>query len=207
LFYNVAVTNPERDESAAGVASVGTNANNNLSYWGNLGYVSKLSEDTTLTVSGSVGLLPDQGGKTLGIGDDLTVYNGFVQLLKGPIDLEGEYWGSSNKHGVSATQDASAWAYSLQASYMFTKLEPVVRYTYVDSDHRGVNLSDGIRSAPGGATMDTMDEWFAGVNYYFRGNDVKWQTGYIYGESRDTVTGGPAKAKTEGIRSQLQVNF
>jgi hypothetical protein len=207
LFYNVAATNPERDESATGVAAAGTNANNNLSYWGNLGYVAKIGEGSTFTVSGSAGYLPDQAGKTLGVGDNLTVYNAFAQYINGPIDIEGEYWGSKNDHGVSATQDAKAWAYSLQASYMFTKLEPVVRYTYVDSDHRGVNLGDGIRSAPGGGTMETMNEWFAGVNYYFRGNDVKWQTGYIYGESKDTVTGASAKAKTQGVRSQLQVNF
>jgi hypothetical protein len=207
LFYNVAVTNPERDESFSGVASAGNNANNTPATWGNLGYVAKPNEETTVTVSGSVGYLPDQGGLVLGKGDNLTVYNAFAQLVKGPLDLEAEYWGSDNQHGVSATRNAKAWAYSVQASYLINKLEPVVRYTYVDSDHRGVNLSDGIRSAPGGGTMNTLEEWFTGVNYYFRGNDVKWQTGYIFGESRDTVTGAFAKAKTQGVRSQLQVNF
>jgi len=33
------------------------------------------------------------------------------------------------------------------------------------------------------------------------------QAGYIYGESKDTVTGGAAKAKVQGVRSQLQLNF
>ena len=70
-----------------------------------------------------------------------------------------------------------------------------------------MNLSDGIRSAPSGGTMNKMSEWYFGFNYYFRGNDVKWQLGYLYGESKDTITGATAKAKTEGIRSQLQVNF
>jgi hypothetical protein len=90
---------------------------------------------------------------------------------------------------------------------MIDKFEPVIRYSIVNSDHRGVALSDGIRSAPSGGTMDKMSELFLGANYYFRGNDVKLQAGYIYGESKDTVTGGAAKATTQGVRSQLQLNF
>jgi hypothetical protein len=37
---------------------------------------------------------------------------------------------------------------------------------------------------------------------------VKLQLGYIHGEAKDSVTGatGP-KATTDGVRSQLQVNF
>jgi hypothetical protein len=70
-----------------------------------------------------------------------------------------------------------------------------------------VNISDGIRSAPSGGTMNKMEEWYAGFSYFFRGNDVKWQLGYIYGKSNDTITGGTAGAKTQGVRSQMQVNF
>jgi len=208
VFYNVAVTNPERDESAAGVAGAGSAANNNLSYWGNVGYKGKAGGNISYLVSASAGLLPDQGGKVLGAGDDLTVYNLFADFTSGNFDLQLEYFGSDNQHGVSATRDSKGSAYSIQPSYkMGEKIEYVARYTYVDSDGRGVNLSDGIRSAPSGGTMNEMSEWFFGLNYFFRGNDVKWQIGYIFGESNDTVTGGFAKAKTEGVRSQLQVNF
>jgi len=210
FFYNAAVTNPERDESSAGVASAGTNTNNNLSYWGNLGYIGKIGtgeEAGTYTLSSSIGLLPDQGGKTIGVGDHLTVYNAFAEITKGPFDLQLEFFGSSNDHGVSTTKDSNSSAFSIQPAYQVGSLEWVARYTQVNSDHRGVNLSDGIRSAPGGGTMNDLSEWFLGFNYYYRGNDVKWQLGYISGESKDTVTGGPAKARTEGVRSQLQVNF
>ena len=208
LFYNVAVTNPERDESAAGVASSGTAANNNLAYWGNVGYKGKSGEDLVYVLSASVGVLPDQGGKVLGAGDNLTVYNAFADVTKGPFDLQLEYFGSDNQHGISATQSSKSSSYSIQpAIKVGDKMEYAVRYTYVDSDGRGVNLSDGIRSAPGGGTMNTMSEWYFGLTYFFRGNDVKWQVGYILGESDDTVTGGFAKAKTSGVRSQMQVNF
>ena len=211
LFYNAAITNPERNEDGiAGVTSAGNNTNNSLSSWGNLGYVGKIGtgeEAGTYTLSSSVGYLPDQGGKVLGVGNNLTVYNAFADIAKGPFDLQLEYFGSKNDQGVSATRNSKSSAYSIQPSYMMGNIEYVVRYTLVDSDGRGVNLSDGIRSAPGGGTMNKLSEWFIGGTYFFRGNDCKWQLGYIAGESKDTVTGGTAKAKTEGVRSQMQVNF
>jgi hypothetical protein len=70
-----------------------------------------------------------------------------------------------------------------------------------------VNVSDGVRSAPSGATHDKLDEMFIGGNWYIKGNDLKFQAGYVYGESEDTVAGLPAEAKVHGVRSQLQLNF
>jgi hypothetical protein len=212
LFYSVAVTNPERNEDAiAGVVSAGNNTNNTLSYWGNLGFTSKVAETWTYAVNGSVGILPDQGGPSntgLGKGDDLNVYSLWGTLTNGKIDLEAEYFVADNQHGVSATQDSKASAYWIQPSYKLTdNFEATVRYTSVNGGRRGVNLSDGIRSAPGGGAMKNMDEWYYGVTWFFRGNDAKLQLGYVHGESKDTVAGAPASAKTDGVRSQLQVNF
>jgi hypothetical protein len=208
FFYNAAVTNPERDESSTGVASAGSAANNNPSYWGNVGFSTKLAETWTTTVGAGVGYLPDQGGTKLGAGDNLTVYDAFLEVTNGAFDFQAEYFGSNNDHGVSATKNSSSWGYYLQPAYKFTeKLEGVVRYSYVDSDGRGIQTSDGIRSAPGGGTMDKLSEWFIGGNYYIRGNDVKLQLGYIHGESKDKVTGGSAKATVDGVRSQMQINF
>ncbi|HWA25433.1 MAG TPA: porin [Lacunisphaera sp.] len=209
LFYNVAVTNPERDESAAGVAGTGSAANNNLAYWGNLGYKVTSAEGLSYVLSGSMGLLPDQGGKTLGAGNDLTVYNAFAQFSKGPWDLQLEWFGSKNDAGISATQDSESSAWSIQPSFKIGEFwELTTRYTFVDSDGRGVQTSDGIRSAPSGGTMNELDEWYFGFTRFFRGNDCKWQLGYIMGQSRDSLTGtsGP-KANTSGVRSQFQVNF
>ena len=209
-FYNVAITNPERNEDGiAGVNSAGNNTNNIFAYWVNGGYKGgKVGEPLNYVLSASLGKLPDQGGLVLGKGDDLTVYNAFADIIYGNFDLQFEYFGSENQHGVSATQDAKPFAWSIQPSFKVGEhWEYTVRYSYVDSDGRGVNISDGIRSAPSGGTMKKMDEWYAGLTYFFRGNDVKWQAGYIQGESKDTVLGLPAKAKVNGVRSQMQVNF
>jgi hypothetical protein len=214
FFYNVAVTNPERDEfsslngnSDPGVQNSGSAATNTFAYWANGGIGNKFNGGT-YKLGASVGYLPDQGGTVIGKGDNLTVYSVYGILTAGAFDLEGEYFWSKNEHGVSATQDADAKAYWIQPAFKLTSnLEAVVRYSYVDSDGRGVNLSDGIRSAPSGGTMNKMSEWFIGGNWYLNGNDTKLQLGYIRGESKDKVTGGAAKAETDGVRSQLQINF
>jgi hypothetical protein len=206
FFYTVAVTNPERPESAADSTSTGTAGTNKFSYWGNVGYKAPVAGGSA-TFSLSAGLLPDQGGKTLGTGDDLAVYNAWVDFTKGRFNLQLEYFVSDNDHGASATRDSRGRAFMVQPSYKAGSFEYVLRYSHVDSDGRGVNLSDGIRSAPSGGTMDTMSEWFGGVNYYIRGNDVKLQLGVMHGEANDTVFGAPAKATTQGVRSQMQVNF
>jgi len=214
VFYNVAITNPERDEfsslngnSDPGVQGSGTSANNNLAYWGNAGYKGKVNE-TTYKVGASVGYLPDQGGLVLGKGNNLTVYSLYGVVTSGNFDLEGEYFGSNNQNGATATTSAKATAFWIQPAYKFTStLEGVVRYTYVDSDGRGVSLSDGTRLAPSGGTMDKMSEWYTGGTYYIKGNDVKFQIGYIHAESKDTVTGASAKATSDGVRSQMQISF
>jgi phosphate-selective porin len=214
LFYNVAITNPERDEfsslngnSDPGVQGSGSAATNSMAYWANAGIANKFAGGT-YKFGASAGFLPDQGGTVLGKGDDLKVYSVYGVVTAGPWDVEGEYFWSQNEHGVSATRDADAKAYWIQPAFKLTPdLEAVVRYSFVDSDHRGVNISDGIRSAPSGGTMDKMEEWYAGLNWYLNGNDTKFQIGYIHGDSKDKVTGGSANATTDGVRSQIQVNF
>jgi hypothetical protein len=204
--YQFALTNPERDESAAGAAGTGSAANHTVAAWANVGYGGKFSGGD-YRLSASLGHLPDQGGKTLGVGDDLTVYNLFAELNRGPLNLQFEYFTSANDHGASATLDASSSAWSVQPAWRVGDFEVVLRYSHVDSDGRGVNLSDGIRSAPSGGTMDTMSEWFLGGNWYLHGNDVKLQAGLVRGTADDTVTGGAARATTTGMRSQLQLQF
>ncbi|HXA80606.1 MAG TPA: porin [Opitutaceae bacterium] len=227
IFYNVAITNPERDEfstgntgvnSTPGVNNVGGSTNNNLAYWGNLGYSAKWSKGS---VKGGIegGYLPDQGGfgtpaavptaiGNVGTGQNLEVYGAFGDLTLGSFNLAGEFLGSKNPLGATAIHGARPHGYWVQPSYMITKaFEGVLRYSSVNSDGRGINLSDGIKYAPSGGTMNKMQELYFGGNWYIKGNDVKLQAGYIIAQSVDTVTGGTAKAKTDGFRSQLQLNF
>ncbi|MEO7702702.1 MAG: porin [Opitutus sp.] len=215
FFYSGAVTNPEREEfstgdstsnATPGVNTVGSKANNNFAVWSQLGYGGQIGK-VSFKVGFEGGLVRDQGGKVPGAGDDLRVYSAFADAQIGALNVQGAWLGAANEHGVSVTQNANPRGFWIMPSYKLGRIEGVVRYSYIDTDHRGIDLSDGIRSAPSGGTMNKLSELFFGANCYLNGNDTKLQIGYVRAESKETVTGASAKASTEGIRSQMQINF
>jgi hypothetical protein len=219
--YNVAVTNPERGEDAITVVpGVGNATNNTFSYWANAGYTKKFGPTllNSLKLGVSAGFLPEQGGPTnanLGKGYDLTVYSAYADLYVGPYSLVAEYYWADNERGVSLTRDAKPTGFWIQPSYRFGAFEPVVRYSFTDSDGRGIVPGDLVRSAPNptGLTFDHLCEWYTGVNWYPVGNDlkheVKVQAGYIHARSTNRLTGAATvdHLTSDGLRSQVQVNF
>jgi len=217
FFYGAAITNPERAVNSGAAASAGNSTRNQFAFWANAGFSGPLGEggDATYIVGAGAGYLPDQGGRPVGTGDDLTVYTVYADvrgLAGGRFGLAAELLGADVERGVSATRDASPLGYWVQPTFKVSEqFELVARYSALDSDGRGVSLSDGVRSAPGGGTHDKLREFFFGGNWYLRGNDLKLQAGYVHGESRDEVGGGGAggvvRAKARGVRSQLQFNF
>lgn len=204
LEYRLAVTNPERT-SGTGTDS-GNATNNSPAWWGHVSYSGE-ANDNTYRIGASLGVLPDQGGTTLGAGDDLTVASIFGEFSTGDMTVAGEYLFARNDNGAGPGLDADPTGFWIQPSYRFGNFEAVLRYSHVNSDGRGVSLSDGVRSAPSRGTMDKMSEWFLGGNWYILGNDAKIQAGFIKADSDDTVTGGTAGASTQGFRSQVQVQF
>src|SRR6185503_2298999 len=107
------------------------------------------------------------------------------------------------ERGRATAGNADAWprGWFVQPTFSLSDhLELCARYTWMDTDHRGVTLSDVVRSAPGGVVMNKFDDWYAGFNWYLRGLDLRFQLGGVWGETKDTITGAPAKAKTRGAR-------
>lgn len=208
--YSASVTNPERADNFTLASDAGNGGNNSLAYWGNVGINGKFSGGTYIAGVGA-GFMPDQGGPSntnFGKGFDLKVYSLYSDITFGRFSLMAEYLTAQVDAGVNATRDATPKGFYITPSFMITeKIEAVAQYSWLDSDGRGVSLSDGIRSAPSGGTMNKMSEAYLGGNYYFKGNDLKFQLGLVYGKSKDTVTGAPAEAKTFGFRSQMQVQF
>ena len=211
LVYTAAVTDPERGDTAADAASSGDASTNRVALWGTLGLLGKLPENGYWTTGVGVGFQPDRGGwgtTNFGRGHDLTLYSVYLDVQAGRFGLMGEYLVADVERGVSATRDARPRGYFLMPTFLLTEtVEAVVRYTAVDSDGRGLQLGDVMRSAPSGGTMNRFEEWYGGVNWYLRGIDLRLQLGAMSGRSKETVTGTPAEAKAVGARSQLQVQF
>ncbi len=211
LVYTAAVTNPERNESFTGASLAGDATNNRPAFWATVAVTGKLENNGTWIAGVGVGHLRDQGGfstATLGRGYDLTLRSVFFDLNAARWGFLAEYLSADIDAGVSAVRDARPQGFFLQPSLRLTDtIELVARYAWLDTDGRGVNLSDIIRSAPAGGTMNKSTEWFLGANWYVRGNDLKYQLGGVYGKTSDTVAGAPAEAKAVGLRSQLQIQF
>lgn len=199
FFYGAAITNPERPRNAVDAASQGDVFNNGLAYWANAGYRSAF-DGGEFIVGASLGHMDDQGW-TIGTGENLTVGSVYTDTRLGNLRLIAEVL-------MSDAGASKPWGYHLQPIYSFTRyLEGVARFSYTDSDGRGIRTSDGIRSAPSGGTMDKLYEGYLGANWFIRGNDLKFQGGLVLGKSKDGLDGSPAEATTYGIRSQMQVNF
>ena len=228
FFYQVAVTNPERNEYSgdgtsgptvdgqSGVQTGSTAANNTLGYYGWAGYADKFADKQGTYRFGIEGAyLPDQGGPgtTVGQGNNLKLYGAFTDVTYGIFSLQAEYLSADDPNGAGVGVSSKPWGYWVQPSvYLIPKtLEGVVRYSFINSDHRGVALSDGIRLSPSGGTMNELNELYIGGNWYLDGSDVTLQFGYIMGESKNsTALVAPAtqpQAKAEGFRTQVQVNF
>jgi hypothetical protein len=73
-----------------------------------------------------------------------------------------------------------------------------LRFVWSDSDGRTVDLSDVLRSAPSGGTLDREGD--AGASCYLRGNDLKYQLGMVLAKTGETVCGF-AEANVMGVRS------
>lgn len=211
LVYTAAVTDPERSETAADAAAAGDATTNRVALWGTVGLYRKLPDNGFVTGGVGIGYQPDRGGfgtTNFGRGFDMTLYSAYFEMQSGRFALMGEYLTSDVQKGVSLTRDAKPQGYFIMPSYYLSDtVEAVVRYCFVDSDGRGLQLGDVMRSAPSGGTMNKFDEWYGGVNWYLRGIDLRLQLGAMYGKTKETVTGAAAEAKAVGVRSQLQVQF
>ncbi len=203
FYWGAALTNPERTEGPGGASTAGNDSNNVFAYWADAGY-SGLAGETSYRLGAAAGLLPDQGGKNPTEGSDISLFNLYANIGNGPWAFQGEYLQASVDDGIGAGRDASPWGVWVQGTYDITEqFQFAARYSYTDSDGRGIKVSDGVRSAPASLTGDNLTEYYFGFNYYIVGSDLKLQFGYVHG----TAERGGVDESANGIRSQMQVNF
>jgi hypothetical protein len=210
FVYGAAITDPERNENFALASAFGHGGTNRLALWANAGLTGRLARGSWNLGAGA-GFLPDQGGAgptNPGQGFNLTMYSAHAELIAGQFRFLGEFLMADVEGGAAFGRTARPAGFFLQPMLLLTpRIEAVVRYQYLDTDGRGVQLSDVVRSAPAAPTMNTFSGWYAGANWYLRGNDLKCQLGLVYGKTEDTLTGTPAEATTMGVRSQMQIQF
>lgn len=196
LIYGAAITNAAVDFNAVGT--------NDPAFWGNVAYTARLEKGVTLTGGVNLGealRLDATHGDTFG-------YNPYVTVGLGKLTLTGEILGfmTDGKGGVS---DAEPIGYNLTGAFRATdELEPVVRFSHLSAGGMRASVNRDIAEIPH-STTDTYDDiwaFYAGLNYYVIGNNVKFQGGYEFSQLIDSIPHG-SQIDAHALRAQLQVMF
>ena len=106
--------------------------------------------------------------------------------------------------GQGLAEQSDIWGLVLMPFYNSTdKLQWVGRYTYLDSDAaNGLRLGRYEREIVEGRG-DEYEEVYIGVNYFFYGHKLKWQSGVQWARMEDTIEDGgryDGWAFTTGLR-------
>lgn len=164
-----------------------------------------------------------------------TGLNPYLRWEAGSFTLIGEYITSdidphtaapgtpNGTNGTVGQVERSPAGYNVTGVYKLTdSLELVARYSVLDTDGRGVRVSDGFRdvqNAPlSSTTYNEADSAFLGLNYYFNKHNAKIQVGYERANldgrlaNWNGTTGAPNVTATDSaqadiVRVQAQILF
>jgi hypothetical protein len=156
--------------------------------------------------------------------------NPYVWMNIDNFDLAAEFIYVEVENGRSAdgalpTSKASPYGFTITPSYKINdQWELVTRLSTLDSNGRGIAISDVVRDASNtvttfggsGASTQLYDKalsGYVGVNWYIIGNSLKLSLGYEYTQfsGRTGAAGfigsdGP-KAEVSGVRARMQLQF
>lgn len=107
----------------------------------------------------------------------------FGRFNKSGVLLQSELlWGESGTTASGTERTKAAGRYVIGGYTIAGKLQPVVRYGYLNTDKTvtlGQNSSYALFS-PFGVASDEVRSYEAGLNYYLQGNELKLQAAYGY---------------------------
>ena len=112
----------------------------------------------------------------------------------------------NSSYGVETPMGMNFCVEKKFAAGAFGKIAPVFRFTYLDTNGRGVSPSDGLRKAGLGTAFDRARGFYFGANWYVSGdNSLKVSAGYEYSQFMGSNSGQDAYANT--FRMQIQTRF
>ncbi|MGA2052997.1 MAG: porin [Opitutales bacterium] len=234
FYYGAAVTNAVQGPLNYGNSAAGVAAYNEFAGWVNFGYGSKyagLSYKVGINAgyaadANSVSGLPAALGYTQN--NSMAGYNPYFTLTYDSFTLAGEFMqvqvqnGRQSGAGAGAVYSkASPYGFNLTPSYKIdSQWEVALMYSYLSTNGRGTtinpvdrNANNVILTAPAtSGAFDNVNEFYAGVNYYILGYDLKVSAGYEFDQftGRQTVVGGTwngGRANVNGVRTQIQLLF
>ena len=213
LEYGAAVTSPYNDNPT----EIPSSADNTLAYWANVAYSGSIEEDISFKIGVNFGYSPDTTSTNVS-GGSVWGLNPYVTANLYGFNIWGEFLISGIENGdITRTEDATPMGVKVGIEYRFDigewgKIGPTVRYSWLDTDGRGVSVSDGIRNAnnaPGYSSFYAAQSVYAGVNWYIMDDSVKFQLGYEWAQFNGTPSNKSASnfAESNTVRAQMQILF
>ena len=110
---------------------------------------------------------------------------------------------------------ASPWGFYVMTAYKLFKLgdwgeiEPNFRFSYLDTDGRGVRVSDVVNGLRNNGLYDKIYAYYGGISWYVRDRYLKYMLGYEYYDAfGDPYTGSSArKGASSQLIAQMQILF
>ncbi len=215
LKYGFSITNAYN----GGMTKAPANATNGLMYAANVLYSFKVDDakfttGLNLAYANSMNVAGEKGN----VGG---YYLGFNPYIKGSFkgfDFFGEFLAADMENGIySAMKDNFVMGANLGVEYKFDigefgKIAPVVRLSWLDTDGRGIKMSDGVRDADLGGVGKAFSRGksiYVGLNWYIMGNTVKYQLGYEYAYLDGAAYGATdyGNSSASAVRTQIQILF
>lgn len=201
-------------------------ASNTLAFWANLLYRNQY-EGLKYTVGVNYGYKPK--GSFTGTTANPVAFrsawgvNPYLQLEYDAALLRAEYLFADVENGQTTnpnSQGAAPQGANIFLAYTFDlgasgKLQPVFRYSYLQTNGRGIAVSDGIRNANNGVTAPYNSAYslYGGFNWLILGNAVKLSAGLEYAEfsgftaAQSALANQKPQADVLAVRAQLQLLF
>ena len=220
LEYGFALTNSQNFSLRP---SADSNFDNSLNMWANVLYKGKadifgslLAYKTGVNFGYGNGANPTFNGATQN--GEIWGVNPYLELQWQGLRLWSDFIITGIEHGRNnGTENATPFGFNIAFEYKFDigefgAIAPAFRYSYLDTDGRGVRPSDGVFGAsnpdPSGL-YNNAHTVYLGLNWYIIGNALKLQAGYEWArfEGSPASESGPKKADANAFRMQMQVVF
>jgi hypothetical protein len=238
FYYGAGLTNGIQSDLNFGNSGNGVAAYNEFGGWVNLGYSGNyvgLSYRVGIN-AGYAGEANSVSGllKVAGFNQNNAIsgYNPYFTVSYDDFTLAAEFLQAQVQNGRQAGFGAAAvyskatpYGFNLTPSYKInSQWEIAAKYSYLSTNGRGTSINPVDPNSqntltvpvPVGATavqnFDNVNEFYAGVNYYILGYDLKVSAGYEFDQfsGRQTFLGGNfngARANVNGVRTQIQLLF
>ncbi len=226
LCYGIALTNSKADDYVGRI-------DNGLTFWLTLAYEKNFSDDFYLWTGVNLGysdkLISAISGDTLpsSIEDcgDAWGANPFIRLKYKKFTFNAELIYTALEYGSSMRDDipiynmnsprACPWGFYVLGAYKLFDLgewgilEPLFRYARINTDGRGIREGDIIyKGYSGGPLFDEVESFYFGVNWYLRGNTVKYMFGYELYDFKGSPSGKRQSMSSVGVFiAQFQILF